>query len=210
MDQPISVGQVADFDFFKAPPDYVAIASIAGAAGAIGNACVIEGKRGWREPAVLWGMLIGPPSAHKTPAMKAAHGALAAIDHELYVEWKKDCEQIEVQHQIAVDAQVEAKKSKKTLKKPEKPPLKHLLHDETSLTRSLRLLVDARWVAVRTGDDRREKWLTITPAGRAHLRRLDRLLAGVQDELLAPLSPGERAQLVRLLTRLLEHHSAVR
>jgi DNA-binding MarR family transcriptional regulator len=39
------------------------------------------------------------------------------------------------------------------------------LHDETSLTRSLRPLVDARWVAVRTGDDRREKWFTITADG---------------------------------------------
>jgi hypothetical protein len=116
----------------EAPHDYVAIASIAGAAGAIGNASVVEGKRGWREPAVLWGMLIGPPSAHKTPAMKAAHSALAAIDHELYVEWKKECEQIEVQHRMALDAQA-AKKAKKTAKKPEKPPLKHLLHDDTSL-----------------------------------------------------------------------------
>jgi hypothetical protein len=117
----------------EAPPDYVAIAAIAGAAGAIGNACVVEGKHGWREPAVLWGMLIGPPSAHKTPAMKVAHSALAAIDHKLYVEWKKECEQIEVQHQMALDAQEAAKKSKKTVKKPEKPPLKHLLHDDTSL-----------------------------------------------------------------------------
>jgi Protein of unknown function (DUF3987) len=112
----------------EAPPDYVAIATIVGAAGAIGNACVVEGKRGWRQPAVLWGMLIGPPSAHKTPAMKAAHNALAAIDHELYVEWKKECEQIEVQHQMALDAQAAENKSKKTVKKPEKPPLKHLLH----------------------------------------------------------------------------------
>ena len=117
----------------EAPPDYVAIAAIAGAAGAIGNACVVEGKRGWREPAVLWAMLIGPPSAHKTPAMKAAHNALAAIDHELYVEWKKECEQLEVQHQMALDAQAAENKSKKTVKKPEKPPLKHLLHDDTSL-----------------------------------------------------------------------------
>jgi DNA-binding MarR family transcriptional regulator len=42
-------------------------------------------------------------------------------------------------------------------------------HDETSLTRSLRPLVDAGWVAVRTGDDRREKWLTITAGGEAKL-----------------------------------------
>ena len=43
------------------------------------------------------------------------------------------------------------------------------LHDETSLTRSLRPLVDAGWVAVRAGDDRREKWLTITAGGVAKL-----------------------------------------
>ncbi|HEY2306388.1 MAG TPA: MarR family winged helix-turn-helix transcriptional regulator [Streptosporangiaceae bacterium] len=56
----------------------------------------------------------------------------------------------------------------------------------------------------------RRNIVTITPAGRSHLRRLDRLLAKVQDELLAPLSPAERALLVRLLTRILEHHGAVR
>ena len=39
------------------------------------------------------------------------------------------------------------------------------LHDETSLTRGLRPLVDAGWVAVRTGEDRREKWFRITADG---------------------------------------------
>ena len=70
----------------------------------------------------------------------------------------------------------------------------------------------ARGLVERTPDpaDRRRNIVTITPAGRAHLRRLDRLLAGVQDELLAPLSPAERAELVRLLTRILEHQGAVR
>ena len=43
------------------------------------------------------------------------------------------------------------------------------LHDETSLTRGLRPLVGARWVAVRTGDDRREKWFSITADGVAKL-----------------------------------------
>ena len=36
------------------------------------------------------------------------------------------------------------------------------MHEETTLTRNLRPLVDAKWVAVRTGEDRREKWLKIT------------------------------------------------
>jgi DNA-binding MarR family transcriptional regulator len=39
------------------------------------------------------------------------------------------------------------------------------LHDETSLTRSLRPLVEAGWVAVRAGEDRREKWFRLTAAG---------------------------------------------
>jgi MarR family transcriptional regulator, lower aerobic nicotinate degradation pathway regulator len=52
--------------------------------------------------------------------------------------------------------------------------------------------------------DRRRNVISITPAGAARLRRLDGLVAGVQDELLAPLSPAERQQLIRLLNRILE------
>jgi DNA-binding MarR family transcriptional regulator len=66
-----------------------------------------------------------------------------------------------------------------------------------------------RGLAGRAPDpaDRRRNVISITPAGTAHLRRLEELLAGVQDELLTPLSPAERQQLVRLLSRILEHHA---
>jgi len=59
----------------------------------------------------------------------------------------------------------------------------------------------------RDPDDRRRNVVTITPAGIRQLRRLDGVL-GVQDELFAPLSTGERAQPVRLLARVLDHHVA--
>jgi len=67
----------------------------------------------------------------------------------------------------------------------------------------------ARGLVSRVPDpaDRRRNVISITPAGAARLRRLDGLLDGVQDELLAPLSPAERQQLARLLNRLLEHHA---
>jgi DNA-binding MarR family transcriptional regulator len=55
--------------------------------------------------------------------------------------------------------------------------------------------------------DHRRNVITITPAGTAHLKRLDGLLTDVQDELLAPLSSGERDQLTRMLSRVLGHHS---
>ena len=41
--------------------------------------------------------------------------------------------------------------------------------DETTLTRNLRPLVKAGWIAVCSGDDRREKLVTITQAGIAKL-----------------------------------------
>lgn len=56
-------------------------------------------------------------------------------------------------------------------------------------------------------DDRRRNIITISAQGRRHLRRLDKVLDDLHDELLAPLSPAERDQLVQLLTRLLDHHA---
>jgi MarR family transcriptional regulator, lower aerobic nicotinate degradation pathway regulator len=59
----------------------------------------------------------------------------------------------------------------------------------------------------RDPDDRRRNVVTITPAGVQQLRRLDGVLAEVQDELFAPLSADERALLARLLARVLDHQA---
>lgn len=56
--------------------------------------------------------------------------------------------------------------------------------------------------------DRRRNVVRLTTDGLRRLRELDELVAGAQDELLAPLSADEREQLVRLLTRLVDHHAA--
>lgn len=55
--------------------------------------------------------------------------------------------------------------------------------------------------------DRRRNIITITPVGRRQLRRLEKQLAKVQEELLAPLSTDERDQLTHLLTRVLAYHT---
>jgi DNA-binding MarR family transcriptional regulator len=55
--------------------------------------------------------------------------------------------------------------------------------------------------------DRRRNTVSMTAAGTRRLTSLDRVLDGIQDELLSPLSHGERQQLVNLLTRVLEHHA---
>ncbi|QER89022.1 MarR family winged helix-turn-helix transcriptional regulator [Streptomyces tendae] len=57
--------------------------------------------------------------------------------------------------------------------------------------------------------DRRRNVITLTPAGGRRLERLDALIREAQDELLAPLAPGERDELTRLLTVLAAHHRPV-
>jgi MarR family transcriptional regulator, lower aerobic nicotinate degradation pathway regulator len=66
-----------------------------------------------------------------------------------------------------------------------------------------------RGLVERTPDpaDKRRNIITITPAGTVHYRRLDRAVHRVQDDLLAPLSAAERAQLTRLLSKVAAHHS---
>ena len=80
--------------------------------------------------------------------------------------------------------------------------------DRSDVVASVNELAGAGFVE-RTADpaDRRRNVVTMTPAGTEQLRRLDGVLADIQDELLAPLSAGERDQLTRLLVRLLDHHA---
>ncbi|MEU5672319.1 MarR family winged helix-turn-helix transcriptional regulator [Micromonospora sp. NPDC047762] len=56
--------------------------------------------------------------------------------------------------------------------------------------------------------DRRRNVITVTPAGRQRLHWLDEQILDIQNDLLAPLSEDERAELRRLLGRLLSHHRA--
>ncbi|MFC4950650.1 MarR family winged helix-turn-helix transcriptional regulator [Pseudonocardia sp. GCM10023141] len=67
-------------------------------------------------------------------------------------------------------------------------------------------------LAQRTPDenDRRRNAIRITDAGTAAMRAFDGRVEAAQDEFLAPLTVAERAQLVGLLHRLLEHHAGYR
>lgn len=50
--------------------------------------------------------------------------------------------------------------------------------------------------------DRRRNIISINRRGAAALNRLDRVLDGVQEDVLAPLSPAEQKTLLRLLAKL--------
>jgi DNA-binding MarR family transcriptional regulator len=73
------------------------------------------------------------------------------------------------------------------------------LHEETSLTRNLRPLVEAGWVAVRSGDDRREKWFRITAAGLAKLEEARPAWERAQARIQALLPEGALRGLMEIL-----------
>lgn len=71
----------------SAPRDYVALPLISAAAAAIGASRAVSPWSGWEEPAVVWTMIVGSPSASKSPAMDAVRDPLAAVEREAGAMW---------------------------------------------------------------------------------------------------------------------------
>ena len=78
--------------------------------------------------------------------------------------------------------------------------LTHL--DETTLTRNLRPLIAAGWVAISPGDDRREKLVRLTAAGAAKLRQARPAWNRAQERMRSRLPEGKWATLMALLPEL--------
>ena len=78
--------------------------------------------------------------------------------------------------------------------------LTHL--DETTLTRNLRPLIDAGWVAISPGDDLREKLVRLTAAGSAKLRQARPAWDRAQKRMRSLLPKGRWTTLMALLPEL--------
>jgi DNA-binding MarR family transcriptional regulator len=81
-------------------------------------------------------------------------------------------------------------------------------HDPSDIVAVVDILERAGWVArARDPEDRRRYSLGLTPAGRNALARLDRIALEVQDAILAPLDPSERATFERLIHVVIDKHA---
>ena len=79
--------------------------------------------------------------------------------------------------------------------------------DQTTLSRNLRPLIDAGWVAIRPGEDRREKLVRLTDAGAAKLQQARPAWERAQEQMRTLLPKGEWSDLMQRLhklTRLVE------
>jgi DNA-binding MarR family transcriptional regulator len=75
--------------------------------------------------------------------------------------------------------------------------------DRTTLTRNLRSLIEAKWVVVGSGEDRRQRWLHLTTAGKTKLKRCLPLWEKVQNEFVSEIG-AQQLQELRTLLRLVE------
>jgi DNA-binding MarR family transcriptional regulator len=75
-----------------------------------------------------------------------------------------------------------------------------LAMDSTTLSRTLRPLVEAGWIRTRPGKDRRERHIEVTKMGRKALDRGMPAWEGAQRELRRRLGEAEWASLAPLLT----------
>jgi DNA-binding MarR family transcriptional regulator len=72
-----------------------------------------------------------------------------------------------------------------------------LAMDSTSLTRTLKIMVQKGWVAERPGKDRRERWLRLSKAGAAMLKRATSAWEKVQSSLRSEIGEGAWENLMR-------------
>jgi len=71
--------------------------------------------------------------------------------------------------------------------------------DETTVTRSMRILERKGWVAVRPGEDRRERLAAITPSGRRTFERAATRWRAAQDALREELGEPLWSSMLRTL-----------
>ena len=79
---------------------------------------------------------------------------------------------------------------------------KLLAMDTTTLTRMLRLLTKQGWIAVKAGDDRRQRLLRLTPSGRHKLRQSQAYWERAQRRLQRDLGEPSWSQMGGLLARV--------
>jgi DNA-binding MarR family transcriptional regulator len=74
--------------------------------------------------------------------------------------------------------------------------------DSTTLTRTLAIMGRRGWIASRSGDDRRERWLSLSEAGRAEFKRARPHWKKVQQELRSRLGNQHWNKLLNLTNQV--------
>ena len=73
-----------------ADPSAIAMATLAAVAGAMHAETQVSMGEGWREKPIVWAVLLGPPSAMKSPIIDRVTKPLTQIDHARDKQWRQE------------------------------------------------------------------------------------------------------------------------
>ena len=103
----------------QSPPDFAAVASLCGIAAVVGNDLRIKPKSldDWEVTPNIWGVMIGRPSAMKSPAMRSALAPVFAMQDRLRKDWEIAKRDREIDAQLqGIGAKDAAKEAAKAMK----------------------------------------------------------------------------------------------
>lgn len=155
-----------------APADYVAAALLATASAIIGNARWASPWQGWKEPPVLWVMLVGEPSAGKSPSLDAVLDPIKEIERALNADYKSRRADWDNQNDIAGIASTQwradvKKATAEGLDVPKKPaladagppPVRERITISDVTTEKLASLMASSWRGLLLSRDELSGWL---------------------------------------------------
>jgi hypothetical protein len=155
------------------PADYVALTLLSVASAAIGNSRWASPWEGWKEPPVLWSMLVGDPSAGKSPALDSVLDPVKEIERNLSEEYRRAREEWESEHELASFALAQWKSNAKAAvsegadppAKPAEadagsPPIRERISITDITTEKVAELLSSTWRGLLLARDELSGWLS--------------------------------------------------
>src|SRR5215217_2089332 len=140
-------------------PDLVAVPLLGLLSAAVGNSRQVQLKRGWKESAALFAVVVAEPGDKKTPAQKAALAPLWQAQKRLKREYQEEYEVYEEELRYwEAERKVAAKDGEPAPPKPKEPVLKSVVVDDVTVER-LADILDENPRGVTSAQDELSGWV---------------------------------------------------
>jgi len=152
--------------------DYTALGLLCAASAVIGNSRWAVPWDGWKEPPILWGMLVGDPSSGKSPALDAILDPVKEIDTEFTRDYQNERKEWEAKDEVArlvlaqwkTDARTAIQDGGDAPRKPDEadaggPPIRKRVRITDVTTESVADLLSSTWRGLLLCRDELSGWL---------------------------------------------------
>jgi putative DNA primase/helicase len=140
-------------------PDLVVVPLLGLLSSAIGNSRQVQLKRGWKESAALFAVVVAEPGDKKTPAQKVALAPLWQAQKRLKKEYQEEYEVYEEELRLwEAERKIAAKDGEPAPPKPKEPVLRSVVVDDVTVER-LADILDENPRGVTSAQDELSGWV---------------------------------------------------